>query len=468
MNKHLKNQRGMALPMVLMLSIIIILLAFTAMDLTDNQTLMVTRQQQQEKALHYAEAGIYRYINALNDDSYFYNTQASEDLEDPAAFESGYYMLDVTAPTVAEPVVTIKSTGWTGNYPDITKTVEVKVYKREFVQNIYCSNSEGENWWVQGDEVDGPVHTNDRLRVDGKSGGGTTGPIFHDAVTYSGDAPEIRSGTESFPEGYPRKVSPLVFPATNSSLKTLAQNGGIYRNGRTSIYLNGSSLIIRNQKGDKEFLPLPANGVIYVDGGTSSNSNDKWNNLTVGDIFVAGQLDGRLTIAAANNIYITHRDPTLNWSSNPPSTGGITYADSSAGSDDMLGLIADRNIYILHRGWPGYNSGYNSNNYSTNSSDTDVAPNNITINAAIFALKGSFAFEDHTNGLKDTITMSGAIIQSERGSVGTFNQNNGNPVSGYEKNYSHDERMLYDMPPHFLEPMNSGWEIRSWRETGKE
>ncbi|HNX27978.1 MAG TPA: hypothetical protein PKN87_01010 [Syntrophomonadaceae bacterium] len=457
MSKYIKNQRGLALPMVMVLSIVIILLAFTAMNLVDNQTLMVNRHQQQEKALHYAEAGIYRYINALNDDNYFYNTEESEDLETPTAFESGSYEIHITPPTAADPVVTIRSTGWAENYPDITKTLEVRVYKREFVQNIYCSNDEGDAWWVQGDEIDGPVHTNGQLHIDGTSGSGSTGPIFHDALTYSGNAPEIRSGTESFPDDYPKKVSPMVFPATNSSLKTLAQNGGIYRNGRTCIYLTGSSMIIRNQKGTAETLTLPSNGVIYIDGGTSDN---KWANLTAGDVFVAGQLDGRLTIAAANNIYITDRNPTQNWPSTA-SCGGLTYA----GSDDMLGLIAGRYAYILHRGWPGFSTGYSSNNYSTSSSSTDVAPNNITIKAAIFALNGSFGFEDYTSGLKNTITLLGSVTQRERGAVGTFDSWSGNPVSGYEKSYSHDERMLYDMPPHFLEPMNSGWEIRSWRET---
>jgi len=457
MSKYIKNQRGIALPVVLVLSVVIILLAFTAMNLTDNQTLMVNRHQQQEKALHYAEAGIYRYINLLNDDNNFYNTQASADLATPTAFESGCYELHITAPTADDPEVTIKSTGWAENYPDITKTLEVKVYKREFVQNIYCSNDESDAWWVQGDEINGPMHTNGQLHIDGTAGGGSTGPTFYDAVTYSGDAPEIRTGTESFPEGYPKKVSPMVFPATNSSLKTLAQNGGIYREGRTCIYLTGSSLIIRNQKGSAETLSLPSNGVIYIDGGTSDN---KWATLTAGDVFISGQLDGRLTIAATNNIYIADRDPTQNWPSST-SCGGLTYE----GSDDMLGLIAGRYTYILHRGWPGFN--IYSYNYSTSRSDTDVAPSNITIKAAIFALNGSFGFEDYTNGLKGTITLLGSVTQRERGAVGTFDSWSGNPVSGYEKNYLHDVRMLYDMPPHFLEPMNSGWEIRSWRETSQ-
>jgi len=457
MNKYIKNQKGLALPVVLILGMIIILLGFTAMDLTDNQTLMVNRQQQQEKALHYAEAGVYRYINYLNDDNNFYNTQASADLADPTAFESGYYEIHITAPTTAEPVVTIRSTGWTKSTPDITKTVEVKVHKRQFVQNIFCTNDEGDAWWVQGDEVHGPLHTNGQLHIDGTSGRGSTGPIFDDAVTYAGATPELRQGTESFPDGYPKKANPLVFPATNSSLKTLAQNGGIYREGRTCIYLNGNSLTIRNKKGPAETLSLPDNGVIYVDGGTGDN---KWNNLTQGDVFISGQLNGRLTIAAANNIYIADRNTTQNWANSGTSNSGLTYADNSANSDDMLGLIAGRYVYILHRGWPGFGS----YNYSTNQTNTDVAPSNITIKAAIFALNGSFSFEDYDNGLKGIITLSGSITQKVRGAVGTFDQWSGNSVSGYEKNYYHDERMLYDMPPHFLEPMNSGWEIRSWQE----
>lgn len=175
-------------------------------------------------------------------------------------------------------------------------------------------------------------------------------------------------------------------------------------------------------------------------------------------------MDGRLTIAAANDIYITAWDPT-NWEEpidNVPRgtyTGGLYYKDFNGSNiadiDDMLGLIAGGYVRILHNNWPKDDG----RSWSTN----DVAPKNITIHAAIFALNNSFEYEYYNSGAaKDTITLIGSITQNKRGAVGTYNGQR--TVTGYNKNYSHDPRMLYDMPPHFLEPVNSGWEIRSWRE----
>ncbi|MDZ7672730.1 MAG: hypothetical protein U5K53_07870 [Halanaerobiales bacterium] len=99
------------------------------------------------------------------------------------------------------------------------------------------------------------------------------------------------------------KVSPLEFPNSNSDLKTWAESpGGYYYQGRTCILLNGDRLLIRNQDNPIEDRPLPSNGVIYVD--NLNNEMDKWD-LDSGNIFISGELNGSLTIAAQNTIYIT-------------------------------------------------------------------------------------------------------------------------------------------------------------------
>ncbi|MDZ7672729.1 MAG: hypothetical protein U5K53_07865 [Halanaerobiales bacterium] len=56
-------------------------------------------------------------------------------------------------------------------------------------------------------------------------------------------------------------------------------------------------------------------------------------------------------------------------------------------NDDLLGLVSQRNIEILHYGWP--------HPHQILSESNDVSVDNITIDAAIFALDGSFSFEDH-------------------------------------------------------------------------
>ncbi len=124
------------------------------------------------------------------------------------------------------------------------------------------------------------------------------------------------------------------------------------------------------------------------------NWKDSKFDLDAGNIFISGKLKGQLTIASANNIYITATDPTYWYDEedknykNPPETYpkgsskdgipyGITYSSTTfspdnlsywdkdkgiwtrdaKGGDDMLGLIAQNDIMILHYGWPRYMKG---------------------------------------------------------------------------------------------------------------
>lgn len=97
MTNKIKNQQGIALPAVLFLVVIVTLLGFTAMSIADNQTIMVSRHQQREQALHYAEAGIHRYMAELNKNRKFYETTASTAMQNADTdFEDGCYRLVVT------------------------------------------------------------------------------------------------------------------------------------------------------------------------------------------------------------------------------------------------------------------------------------------------------------------------------------------------------------------------------------
>lgn len=89
-----------------------------------------------------------------------------------------------------------------------------------------------------------------------------------------------------------------------------------------------------------------------------------------------------------------------------------------ANGKDMLGLVAQNDIMILHYGWPRYRTdrdgtnnqpywnyrwvqkrGWRGNYYwekqYVNDRYYDVAPQNITIHAHLFAVKGGFGYEAH-------------------------------------------------------------------------
>lgn len=354
--------------------------------------------------------------------------------------------------------------------------------------------------FMRGDVVNGPLHVNGNLIVNGHTGEGADGPIFNGPVTYSGEF--IREGglagdtTHFEREGDPIKVPRMGMPPTTSTeiLKQKADDDGCVFNGPAFININGSTLTIKiqtdgNDTSQNISIPDLANGVIYVQGNTG---NTKWA-PGIANAYVSGVLDGRLTIVAENDIYITASNPT-NWGNpgnTPAATGGVTYWDLSsapditadninsvmAGCDDMLGLIANRNVRVLHYNWPREKVSSSDRYYwpNTGSSRIDVAPTNMNIHASIFAVTGSFEFEEYLQGdPKGTLRVIGSISQYKIGPIAGFGLNLidlpenwdlfHHRLSGYGKDYWHDPRLMYDLPPSFLEPTNSGWEIITWRE----
>ncbi|NLP46572.1 MAG: hypothetical protein GX347_05980 [Epulopiscium sp.] len=545
------SNQGSVTPMILIVFIVMLILGGVGIFITKSHLKMNTQYIAEEKALQYAEAGFNNYLWHLNDDVNFYSRSESEAMQkSPQSFQDGYYLLKITKPSDLERYVTIRSTGWLKTSPDIKRTVEVKIRKKQFVHHVYVSESEGNNiWWTTGDETHGPYHTNGVLRVQGN-------PKFFDTVTYAKDY-NHRNGKPDYKMGSPQQVGRLEFPKTNSKLKYWAELDDAVYTGRTCIYLMDDRIKIRKNDGIIEERKIPSNKVIYIDG--EEKPGDKWG-LDTANVFVSGTLSGELTIAAKNNIYIMYADPT-EWyedrgyvdgyyGSEPPHPprnfdhpnkydpqsypykGGIFYKNTTFGDPnnpsiydeelgiyvrqakgpDMLGLVANHNVWISHYGWPknpndggksywdytwewesraivnsrgrviGYQNGwfkkqqieylpkYDENGYAIvdrrgrpiyeyYNTTYDIAPYNITIHAAIFAVQGGFGYENYHYGpKKGDIILWGNLTQYIRRPVGIIQ------TTGYTKKYAHDRRMFYDYPPHILEPTNVGWEIRDWHE----
>jgi len=526
--KNYADNKGITIPIVLIVLLITIIFGFTIMFIITTQTNINNIDKASKKALEYAEAGYNRYLWHLNDDVEFYNTLESEKLQNTdISFEDGFYRLEITIPDDDDRFVTIKSTGWTADNPNIKRTISVKIRKKQFVHHVYVSDSEYikvNDWfgneykdyiyWTTGDESHGPYHSNDVIAIDGN-------PVFYDEVTYvekfylKRGRPKYKLKEAKYESGenieIPKQVDMLKFPESNTELMKWAEKDNMIFTGRTCIYLDGDYIKIRNKNetvGQIKRIKISdiKNNVIYIEGESKSDENTKFD-LDSGNVFISGTLKGQLTIAASNNIYITHSDPT-NWYEDrennmqtPPIEnvleGGITYQSTTfspseelsvfdeekgiytryANGSDMLGLIAQNDVLILHYGWPKYkNNDYDKgywdykwvlrrrNRWSKEYYAYDVAPNNVTIHAAIFAVTGGFGYEDYKDSnwrnytKKGNITLWGNITQKSRKAVGLIG------TTGYNKLYAHDPRMFYDYPPHILEPTNVGWEIHDWKE----
>jgi Tfp pilus assembly protein PilX len=84
---------------------------------------------------------------------------------------------------------------------------------------------------------------------------------------------------------------------------------------------------------------------------------------------------------------------------------------------------------------------------------------NRTINAAILSILHTFQVQNYNVGSssRGTLNVFGAIAQTFRGTVAT--SSGGTIGQGYAKNYNYDSRLQYQAPPKFLSPVSATYGI---------
>ena len=305
----------------------------------------------------------------------------------------------------------------TGSYENKTSTIVIVMQPSSFSKFGYYSAVEGSIYWITGDTVWGPFHTQDRLRVSGN-------PVFMGKATAKKGL--IKSPSSSQPEfhgGFQSGVS-INLPSDMNPMKGAAQAGGHYTSGvDVSITLNADGTVTYQEGANPaQTVPLSTyapNGVVVVDGG---------------NVHLKGTLSGRLTIgcleggnSSKGNVWL---DDDVVYSKSP----------SDPTCNDMLGIATDNNVWIADN--------------AANNSD-------ININASIFCRDGGFGAENYsTRPISGTINLTGGIQQYKRNAVGTFS--GGSINHGFHKNYRYDNRLLTDLPPEY--PTTGSYEIVSWYE----
>lgn len=402
---RVSGRGGFALIFALALLLLIILIASAFSLLAYNDLAMAGRETNSIRAYYAAEAGIAKKFIELRSGNL--NT-LSENFSVGAA--SGTYSVTVDLiQSGAFPTYRLTSTG---SYKGAVRRIVFTARQASYTRYGYFSNDEDRLFWwgsqpiwfITGDILYGPFHTNDRLNIWGD-------PVFDGPVSsvspainyYHGGPP---NDNPDFRESLSLGVNAISMPsqaAMIDSLRTQAQAaGGLYLTGDSIVtLLPDGTMNVTNAARDwlDENMPVPSNGALFVNNGY---------------VDVSGALNGRLTIGTSRSIYVTgnilyHDDPRIN-----PSSG------------DLLGLVAQNNVYV----------------------DRD-APYDIEIDAYIVALNTSFGVENYQSGLKGTLSLYGGITQYRRGPVGTFNGSTGERVSGYLKNYDYDTRLEAMAPPYF-------------------
>lgn len=405
-----------------------------------------TRKHIRDAALHVAEAGAhyYRWHLAHDPDDFTDGTGTAgpyeRDFEDKDGNVIGTYSLSITPPLDGSTIVTVQSTGWLTDHPEVQRTVQFRLGFPGLTDYVFVENDDMS--FSATTEVHGKVHSNGDIEFNG-----TTDAAVEAVGTITGSG-----GPQSF-WNYP--VPWKDFNSVSADLvglQTLAQDGGIelpssgdegyyldfQSDGTVDVYRVNSvdcyvgSGYVKNwwwvgdvhcyDKDSTTFLQtytIPDNGAIYVDD----------------HVWVDGVVNGRVTVGARRlpdvpskyrNIYISD---------------SLTYAETE--SDDVLGLIAQGDIIVPKN-----------------------VPDDMEINAAALAQHGAiyrpyYNQNYYADAERNSLLFFGSQISFEGG--GWKYISGGTVISGFTNtNHTYDGNLRYLTPPSF--PVGDTYELISWEE----
>jgi hypothetical protein len=311
-----------------------------------------------------------------------------------------------------------------GTFGGVTSTVRIILKPSVFSKYAYFSNTESANiWWTSTDTVWGPLHTNGQLRVADR-------PVFMGKVTLDGSIVKYSSSAEpQFLGGVQTGVHVTLPDDGVSNLANSATSGGAKISGHSLVYLDF--------RGDSIRYKYSSSGAwTYVLGSTFAPNGAIF--AENAELRIKGIVKGQYTIGASgtgSNRGKIYLDDDIYYNTNP-------QVDPS--SQDMLGIVAQRDVIITEN---------SANN------------NNIKVQASIYSESGSFQAEDYqSRPLSGAIYLLGGVIQNARGPVGTFSTQHGETTiqSGFSKRYRYDDRFMIANPPFF--PGTGSFEIVSWFE----
>ena len=428
------DERGSVLLVVLIIMAAIGAIATGMSFMARTETALASNDVQDKETFYLAESGVEEaitYLNTLGEP--FKGTGANHDQPyaylNNAAREHGQvtvYLDSKDSNTGASTrYVQIQARAVNSN-GRVAKAVAVRIGQQNFSRYAYFSDIElgssgSKIWFATGDNLYGPVHTNDQFHISGT-------PTFYEVASsvnahldyFAGGPP---NDVPDFKKGVTLAAPAIPLPSDLSVLKAKAHaSDGLFLTGMTKAKvviqynagLGRSQLIVTKDSGSAVTYELPANGVVYVDGIAE----------------VSGSLKGVLTIAAKQDLRIIAdivypTDPRVD----PTST-------------DILGLISEKNVVMA-------------------ATAANLDSGDETVMASIMALGESFTAENYASGSpRGKLKLYGGIIQERRGPVGTFNSSG--TVSGYQKSYNHDPRLLDNPPPSY--PTTGQIERISWKQ----
>lgn len=465
----MKRQSGTILPALLIICGAFIIVIYGLLFILTLQFDFSNRQTASEHALNVAEAGInyYRWHLAHDPSDFADGTGTPgqtyiHEYYDPQGTKIGSYSLEIEEPENGSSIVTIKSTGWLDQYPNIKRTITAQYGKESLGKYSFLTHAS--SWYGTNVKLYGPVHSNNGIRMDG---------INFSTVSSAKDEYKCGSETGCFPSEWKPGIwgtggdqGLWIYPASTidfgsisfdfARMKEDAQNSGLYLDKSNSsgyhlvFNIDGTFNVYKVTSTDWiDGYSVPGAGLGQEgQGGCRKRYQIIKSQTLVGTyqvserpiifiedhIWVEGTVKGRTTVVAA-------QFPINSKYSNAYITNNLVY--STKDGSDILGLVAQNDIYISR----------------------DV-PNNFEINGILIAQQGKIMRHGYlqscggsVGAVKDKLTIYGSIISYEKSywNYGTA------PESGFiNREINYDPHVLYNPPPYF--PFYGDYEFISWKE----
>jgi len=453
-----RNSRGIASIFVLVFGIAASMIFGSLILMVGNEYQSGRRRSGVETALTVAEAGVQYYrwhLSHAPDD--FQDGIGSpgpyvHEFKDPQGDVVGYYSLEIIPPERGYTNVTIVSTGWTTQYPEIKRTVRAQYGLPSLARYSFLHNANV--WFGQGLTVHGRALSNGGIRQDGIN----DSIIMSAKETYTcgsetGCSPS-RTKNGVWGEGGPSTlwefpVLPEDFDAISVdfvTMKAAAQEDGSYfgvtsspgyrivflNNGTANVYRVTSTNYYRGYDSDTGCTNLYQR----ITNQTSlGNYNLKTHPVFFFEdqLWVEGVVNGQATVVAARFPINTYNEDI--WINN-----NVTYLAKDG--KNHLGIIAQDDIYF----------------------GKDV-PNDFKIHAVLLAQQGKIIRHHYnyctgySNAVRDHLEIYGSVISNQKSYWNWGNE----PSSGFEvRDVYFDSSSALNPPPFF--PASGDYEFISWEE----
>lgn len=492
--------RASILIIVIVFTSVFIVLGNVAVQYLVNQLKQTHLKIDKELAFQISEAGIDYYRWHLSHVPGDYQDGTGQvgpyvhDYRDSQGNITGQYKLEITPPEVGSTIVTIKSTGYLIEKPDINKTITLKLGIPSFTQYAVLSNSDIRLGPTM--EISGLVHSNGGVRFDGIAHNlvtsskeeyndpdhgelgnpedgvhthcsdsilpepGCTCPSEDPGCDYGRTDKEVFLGGKEFPVA-PVDFGGLSFNLTETKSKASSENG-IYlthsgKQGyhvvfnhdhkKVSIYKVNSQKICKYRKTDyfvnyENMYSVDKEEEFIYKENSSLDMDIPENGLIFieDNVWVDGRIDGsRVTVIAA-------KEPFSTGDANIIINNNLLYTNKDG--QDAIGLIAQNDILI------GFYS-----------------ENNLEIDAALIAENGKvsrYYYEEGTGYkpaecgdyiFRDNLTIYGSLATNQR--FGFAYTDGDKIISGYkDRKIDFDSNLHLSPPPSF--PTVGDYEIISW------